>query len=260
MNVLVDIGNTRIKWACEDSEGLSGHRARAYTEDALAELLAGEWRSLARPEQVCIASVAAADTTSALCRHVRSEWNLAPRLAVTEKERAGLRNAYDDVAAMGVDRWLAMVAAWNRYKKPVCVIDCGTAVTVDVILEGGRHAGGFIVPGLRLAATALERETHRIDRHREQYLRAEFGHSTASCINNGFAVALAGLLDRCAGKTREEYGAELQFVITGGGAEPLLPLLSGRMSHRPHLVLEGLSMVYHDADGIPGIKRHGRRQ
>ena len=248
MNILADIGNTRVKWACADDKTLFGHGAFTYTRDTLSELLRRNWRELERPEQVCFASVAGAGVTAQVHEFVRSAWKLEARQAVTEKERGGLRNAYDDVAAMGVDRWLAMLAAWSRHKKPLCVIDSGTALTVDIILGNGQHAGGFILPGLSLMAAALARETHGIRRHREQDLELEYGRSTAACISNGFAFALAGLLDRCFSKTREEQGVEVLSIITGGAAEQTLPLVPGRHIHEPHLVLQGLHIWGQDND------------
>ena len=243
MKLLVDIGNTRVKWACGDNITLSDHGGFTCTQDTLPERLAHNWRAMAQPGRVYIASVADAETTGTVREYVRAAWSLEPRLAVAEKERAGLRNAYADVTAMGVDRWLAMLAAWNRYRRPVCVIDCGTAVTVDVILEDGRHAGGFILPGMALTTAALVRETHGIRMHHEADAQLEFGRSTEACVRNGFAFALAGLVERCAGKIREEEGAELLFIVTGGGAEQALPLLPGQYFHEPHLVLEGLNLL-----------------
>ena len=243
MNLLVDIGNTRVKWAYTDNTALFNHGAFSYTPGAFAGLLESNWQELEQPAQVCIATVTDAGVTTRLYEYARSTWNLEPQQAVTEKERAGLRNAYDDVTTMGVDRWLAMLAAWVRYERPLCVIDCGTALTVDVILEDGQHSGGLILPGLFLGAAALARETHGIGNHRQQELQLEFGRSTAACIGNGFALALAGLLDRCLEKIRADHDAELLPVITGGAAEQLLPLLPGNPVHEPHLVLHGLAFI-----------------
>lgn len=242
MKLLVDIGNTRVKWAYAEGGILSGHDGFIYTRDTLAGLLASHWRSLAQPEQVCTASVADSGATAEVLAYIRKTWSLEPRQAVTEKERAGLTNAYTEVSAMGVDRWLAMLAARHRYKRPVCVIDCGTAITVDVILEGGRHAGGFILPGMSLMASTLVRQTHGIQKYHEATPELEFGRSTSDCISNGFAFALAGLVERCAVKIREEEGVELLFVITGGWAEQALPFLPGQYIHEPHIVLEGLNI------------------
>lgn len=240
MNLLIDIGNTRVKWACAQDNVLTEHNAFAYTRETLADLLPAHWRALAHPQQVHVASVADDHTTAVLCRYARATWKLEPRHTVTAREQDGLRNAYQDVTTMGVDRWLAMLAAWRKHQRPLCVIDCGTAVTVDVVLAGGRHAGGFILPGLALTTAALTRETHGIPECREQVLRTDFGHSTAACISNGFAAALVALLENCAGKVREERNTGLLFIATGGGAAQLLPLLPRQTLHEPHLVLEGL--------------------
>ena len=245
MNLLVDIGNTRVKWACADNKTLFDHDGFSYTQDTLPEQLVRKWSTLVQPKHVYIASVVDAETTAKVREYIRANWSLEPQQAVAEKERAGLTNAYDDVTAMGVDRWLAMLAAWNRYNKPVCVIDCGTALTVDIILADGRHAGGFILPGMPLMSSALIRETHGIQEHHETAVQLEFGRSTAACIRNGFAFALAGLVERCARKIREEQGAELLFIVTGGGAEQALPMLPGQYCHEPHLVLEGLNLISH---------------
>lgn len=243
MKLLVDIGNTGVKWACAEAETLFGHGAFTYTQDALPGLLARHWRGLARPGQVYLAGVAPPGVTAEVCGFVRSAWDLEARQAVTEKERAGLRNAYDDIAALGVDRWLAMLAAWSRYQKPLCVIDCGTALTVDIVLGDGQHAGGFILPGLVLMTASLDRETHGIRSDWDADPRLEFGRSTAACVSNGFAFALAGLLERCTSAVREEHGVEPVSVITGGAAAQALPLLPGRPVHEPHLVLHGLNLI-----------------
>ena len=243
MNLFVDIGNSRVKWACGDWNNLYGHGGFFYTADTLPDLLERNWRELMQPEKVYIASVADFSTTGIIQKFAREAWSREPQLAVTEKERAGLRNAYADVASMGVDRWLAMLAAWNRFRRPVCVMDCGTAVTIDVILEGGQHTGGFILPGLTLMSTALIQETDKIYEHDATEPILEFGRSTSACIRNGFAFALAGLVENCVKKIREEEGVELLLVITGGGAEQALSLLPGDYSHEPHLVLEGLSLI-----------------
>ena len=243
MNLLVDIGNSRIKWAYAEAGKLSCHGVCSYTQGALGEALRQHWRELTTPGQIHVASVANAATTAELRQYIRLTWQLEVRQAVTETERAGLRNAYGDVASMGVDRWLAMLAAWNRHKQPLCVMDCGTALTVDVILADGQHVGGFILPGLSLMASALARETHGIGTRQEWELQLEPGRSTAACINNGFAMALTGLLERCFSALRAEYDAEPLCVITGGGAEQFLPLLPHPCIHEPDLVLQGLMLI-----------------
>ena len=244
MNLLIDIGNTRVKWACAEDNVLTGHNAFAYTRETLTKLLPAHWDTLARPQQVHVSSVADDHTNAMLGSYARATWKREPQHAVSAREQHGLRNAYQEVTTMGVDRWLAMLAAWRKHQRPLCVIDCGTAVTIDVVLGDGRHAGGFILPGLALTTAALARETYGIPDRQEQELRTDYGRSTAACISNGFAAALVGLLQNCAGKVREEQHTELLFIATGGAAAQLIPLLPKQTLHEPHLVLEGLIQQY----------------
>lgn len=243
MNLLVDIGNTRIKWACSNGKTLSGHNSVFYASDTISELLARNWQVLSKPERVHIASVADFSTTRKVREFISGSWSLASHVAVTERERGGLKNAYFDVTSMGVDRWLVMLAAWRKFRAPLCVIDYGTAVTVDAVLEDGRHIGGFILPGLAMTTAALIRDTHKIHAGDEPAPELEFGCSTSECISNGFVFALAGLLDQCIKKINAGKNTAPLLVITGGAAEQVLPFLPGKYCHEPHLVLEGLNLV-----------------
>ena len=242
MKLLVDMGNSRVKWACAEGDALSRHGACSYTQGGLGAMLEQRWQGLPAPAQIHFASVAPATSVTELRQYARMTWQLEAQQAVTEKARAGLCNAYADVQSMGVDRWLAMLAAWSRHNQALCVIDCGTALTVDLIRADGQHVGGFILPGLSLMASALAGAAHGIHKRPQQALQLAPGRSTMACINNGFAVALAGLLERCCGEIRPGHGVEPLCVITGGGAQQLLPLLPEPCIHEPHLVLQGLML------------------
>lgn len=243
MNLLVDIGNARIKWAGVDGAALSRHGAAFYTAKTLPQVLAENWRQLPRPRKAAVAGVADAAAIEAIRGFTSKTWSLEPWLARPERECAGVTCAYHDPTALGVDRWLAMLAAWRRFERPLCLIDCGTAVTFDVILERGRHQGGFILPGLGLSAAALGRGTRRVQVRDAPPPVLEWGRSTAACISNGFGAALAGLLEYSARQVERQEGVRLLPVLTGGEAPLLAPLLPEHCRHEPHLVLEGLNLV-----------------
>ncbi len=243
MKLLVDIGNSRVKWACSEHHSLSAHGSFAYTTDSMPDRLAQHWRSLAKPQQVYLASVADDEVVQGINAFMWRSWSLQGRAVVPEKECRGLKVAYEDVAAMGVDRWLAMLAAWSRFKAPLCIIDCGTAVTVDIIMQEGEHIGGFILPGYALMSQVLRQKTQRINSAERVRSVLEPGRSTQACIANGYALALIALLERCIREMHTEGQADLLLVITGGGAGRILPLLPDDHIHAPHLVLEGLHLL-----------------
>lgn len=256
MKWLVDIGNTRVKWAWGDGATLSKHGAFSYAPDTLRNELEQCWpdeRPLAL-EQVLIASVAGPEVT----RRVRDfidatwsddAWSVKVEEAVAEPERGGLKNGYADPASLGVDRWLALLAAWRKYETSLCVVDCGTAITVDIVLHkgqgrGGHHLGGHIYPSLATIRKALAMVTGQIRVDDDAVPALAFGRSTPECVSNGYAFALSGLLRECLEKVRKEHGAELLAVITGGGAAALPPsLLPAHSRHEPDLVLQGLNLL-----------------
>lgn len=251
MKWLVDIGNTRVKWACGDGATLFDHGAFSYAPDTLRRELAQCW-SGARPrelEQALIASVAGPEVTATVRDFIAGTWSVKVEEAVSELARDGLKNGYDAPASLGVDRWLALLAAWRKYETSLCVVDCGTAVTLDVVLHegqrlGGRHLGGHIYPGLATIKKALAMATGQIQADDDAVPALAFGRSTPECVSNGYAFALLGILRECLEKVRKEHGAELLAVITGGGAAALPPsLLPAHSRREPDLVLQGLNLL-----------------
>lgn len=251
MKWLVDIGNTRVKWACGDGATLSKHGAFSYAPDTLRRELEQRWRG-ARPrelEHALIASVAGPEVTGRVRDFIAGTWSVKVEETVSEPARDGLKNGYDDPASLGVDRWLALLAAWRKYETSLCVVDCGTAVTLDVVLHegqgrGGRHLGGYIYPGLAVVRKVLAMATGQIQAGDDAVPALAFGSSTPECVSNGYAFALSGMLRECLEKVRKEHGAELLTVITGGGAATLPPsLLPAHARHEPHLVLQGLNLL-----------------
>ena len=248
MKWLVDIGNTRVKWACGDGATLSEHGAFSYAPDTLRNELR-QWPR-ARPlelEQAFIASVAGPEVTGTVRDFIADTWSVKVEEAVSEPERDGLKNGYADPASLGVDRWLALLAAWRKYETSLCVVDCGTAVTLDVVLHegqglGGRHLGGHIYPGLAATRKALTMATGQIQADDDAVPALAFGRSTPECVSNGYAFALSGLLRECLERVRKEHSAELLAVITGGDAA-ILPLLPARAVPEPDLVLQGLNLL-----------------
>lgn len=250
MKWLVDIGNTRVKWAWGDGATLSKHGAFPYAPDTLRNELQ-QWRTM-RPrelEQALIASVAGPEITRRVRDFIGEAWSVKVEEAVAEPERDGLKNGYADPASLGVDRWLALLAAWRKYETSLCVVDCGTAITVDIVLHegqgrGGHHLGGHIYPSLATIRKALAMATGQIRVDDDAVPALAFGRSTPECVSNGYAFALSGLLRECLEKVRKEHGAELLTVITGGGAAALPPsLLPAVARHEPDLVLQGLNLL-----------------
>jgi type III pantothenate kinase len=173
----------------------------------------------------------------------------------------GLRNGYREPRQLGVDRWLALRGACAREpQSAACVIAAGTAFTLDLVLPGGEHLGGLIVPGLSLMQEALKGATGNLAR-----LSAEdpppvgaesagsglVAQATGEAMVRGALWALASLAAHHLAALRDRVpGARL--IVTGGDAPQLLSLLPTSAEHRPHLVLEGLALDPFTAGELPG--------
>ena len=154
--LLVDVGNTRVKWATSNGEQLTPGRSAAY-----AEWSADDWRRALLGERgferVLVASVARGEAVDRLRTAVRVATGREAEFVASTPEAAGVRNAYRDPAQLGVDRWLAIVAAHRDPGGACCVVDVGTAATIDAVRGDGQHLGGFIVPGPDLMVGSLLR-------------------------------------------------------------------------------------------------------
>lgn len=166
MILLLDVGNTRVKWAW--LEHLDVAPAGAVAHDATRRSWQREIEADGhRPRRIVVASVAGPAFAAALTLWSRDHYRIEPELLAARAEQCGVRNAYARPAALGVDRWLALIGAWRNRALPTLVVSSGTALTVDALDGGGQHRGGLIVPGVQMMrdARALRRR-HRLPARR----------------------------------------------------------------------------------------------
>jgi len=163
----------------------------------------------------------------------------------SEKAAYGVRNGYRQPRRLGVDRWIALIGARAETRSAVCVVDAGTAVTIDAMDKTGQHLGGQIIPGPRLMTAALSKETNDIGLPTGTARdpgpgMGLFATNTGAAVQSGTLSAVCGAIERAA-KTMRSGGLRPKIVLTGGDASRILKQLDGNVLHRPHLVLQGLA-------------------
>lgn len=244
--LLIDIGNTRIKWARVLRGRLTAQRSIPSDQGdrAVFARLVG-----AGSDPVCAVNVAGPAVERALRAAVRAAGLPPPRLLASEARTsvAGglLVNGYREPWRLGADRWAAMLGAraLTRGRVALCVIDIGTAMTADFVEADGRHRGGYIVPGPQLAVGSLLAGTQGIRRRAASGAVRTGGpwpRSTLPAIELGSHVACAGMIERVAREARSTLGSRPRIVLTGGAAPSVLPLVEAAVTHEPDLVLQGL--------------------
>lgn len=233
----LDIGNTRIKWQLDTADGVLAGAAGHGGGESLAQ--APIWAELLPDTVVWVASVASPvlrERVSTLCAAAgcpQVHW------AASSGTLAGLHNSYTEPARLGVDRWLAMLAAWRERQAPCLIIDAGSAITVDWLDQDGRHRGGHIVPGLGLLEQALRQGTAAVRANWLTEANVGPGASTDAAVSQGCLAMAAGYLRYIVESAWP--GSESARLLLCGGDGPLLePFLPRPAAWRANLVLDGL--------------------
>lgn len=243
--LLLDIGNTRLKWGVLDERGI-GKTGQIAQEKIRSEGLGALTSRLPREVDAVMASnVAGASFATRLSGVLGIHCGCDVHFARTGKSACGVTNSYRQPRRMGVDRWVAMIGAWSEFAGACLVIDAGTAVTIDALDDGGKHLGGQILPGLNLMAAALASNTSDIPAPKRSASRQSrgldiFASSTDAAVANGAMNALIGATERAV-RILRQADLDPRLILTGGDASRILGALDEESIHRPHLVLRGLA-------------------
>jgi len=241
MNLLVDLGNSRLKWAQRDA-GRWHADATLLESENMAPLLDRVWGGMTAPRQVVVCSVSDPRRLQTLGQWVRARWSLSPRIIRSRAEQLGVKNRYREPEQLGADRWAALIGARGLTASAACVVDCGTAVTVDALSAQGEFLGGAIFPGLRLLRGSLVQGTGGIkvaDGSDTDCL----ARSTADGVAAGTLFGLVGAVERLIHEYRRTLGETMQVLLTGGDAPLLASRLSVAFTPVPDLVLRGLARI-----------------
>ena len=240
--LLVDLGNSFIKWGVKENTGLTFGKAfphKAVCPDQSIEAL---WGELDKPDRIVVANVAGIEMGSKLGDWWVRKWQVQAEFVKPQVEAFGVRNGYDDALKLGVDRWVGLVGLRHHYDLPACLVDCGTAITLDFLDLNGIHRGGLIMPGLSLMGQSLLEGTHGIET-----LGGETGHclgkNTAEAIRNGILCSAAGFIELGFRDLAPKSKGPLNLVFTGGDGQSVADRISVPSVYDPGLIVKGLLIV-----------------
>jgi type III pantothenate kinase len=243
MRLLIDVGNSRVKWQYV----VDDYHNELQTHYGLLSDLAAFIETL-EPKEIDV-SLAAVNQTEQLENLLSEGAFKSIKNAQSESFRLGLNNSYANPERMGVDRWLAMIAAYSHIKnetkfKGFIVVDAGSALTIDVVDEKGQHQGGYIVPGLLMAQKALFANTEQVIQYNESVAETasnndyhKLGNNTLQCVEYGVVNQMVALVKFLI----EEYPDYEVFFTGGDGAMLADHLKTGTVDK--DLVLKGLWQV-----------------
>ena len=246
MILVIDVGNTRLKWAWLTSTGLSDQQAVVHRDAKPGMWTSALFESGQKPSRVLVSNVAGPAMAKTLTQLAKKKFKLTVEFVTATQEFQGLTNGYLDPALLGADRWLGLIGAWTMARTALCVVDAGTAVKVDGVDASGQHLGGLLAPGIHMMREALMNRTSDIAKAAlcsTQSLAGILANNTIGAVSRGAVFALAGMADRAAEVIEQSTGARPKLFITGGDAGMITGTMLGHGEIVPDLVLRGLALI-----------------
>ena len=242
--LIVDIGNSRIKWAVLRGDRLARQKALEHA-GITARDLARQLFATRGITRVIAASVAGTRLNRLLSATCRSRTGLTCEFVASARNAAGLTTRYKEPWRLGVDRFMAVIAAYHMARaRGACVVDLGTAVTVDLVDPLGVHLGGAIIPGPQLMVGSVLRNTSGIARRAGGSLPTQglFAQDTRAAISQGARYAAAAVIDRAVNEAQRVLQRTPLVLLTGGAAVQIESLLQCSYVSVPDLVLRGIAL------------------
>jgi type III pantothenate kinase len=246
MILVIDVGNTRLKWAWLTHTGLSDQQAVVHRDAKAGLWTTALFETTQRPSRILVSNVAGPDMAKTLAKLAKKTFHVEIEFITATQEYHGLTNGYLDPTLLGADRWLALIGAWTKAKGALCVVDAGTAVKVDSVDARGQHLGGLIAPGIHMMREALMNKTSDIAKaaySSTPSLAGVLANNTVGAVSRGAVFALAGMADRAAEVIEQSTGRVPRLFITGGDAGMITGTMRNHGEIVPDLVLQGLAVI-----------------
>ena len=243
MMLLLDVGNTSVKWAVREKTQMSPAGSFQHQNEDFKAFAQTAWASLPAPEKIVVSNVAGSDMGDSLTDWALNHWGLTPVFVRVSSKALGVTNAYARPADLGVDRWAALIGAFSFARGALCIVDCGTAITLDFLAADGVHRGGLILPGVDMLERMLLNSTAGIKLRNDPQFTSPFASGTGEAVHGGAIYMVTAAIDRIVADMDVETGTRPEVIITGGDAGQIQSLLSCSSHHEPDLVLKGLAIL-----------------
>ncbi|BBP46950.1 type III pantothenate kinase [Thiosulfatimonas sediminis] len=244
--IFIDVGNSRIKYAVSE-DGHYEYLGAELVQDFLANIEQSLFAEVNDIDEVYFSTVGSLQNLDELTSAIQQHWNIIPTQLNAQRSCCGLTSGYADFHKLGSDRWLAMQGALAITTQPFIVVDAGTALTIDAVIDG-QHKGGFIVPGLSTMHNSLATGTALLEMPTNNDLPEDMSqnllaNNTASAVLAGTLYMSAAFVNQVVVDLNQQLQTQFKLFLTGGDAAQLASLLDYQYSYIPDLVLHGMCSV-----------------
>ncbi len=250
MLLVIDVGNTNTVLGVYDRKVLVDHW-RIRTE---REKTADEWGILFRDlflfDQINIRDFGGLIISSVvppvldMLQGMAEKYFHVKPLIIGPDIETGMPILYDNPAEVGADRIVNAVAAYDRYKRSMIVVDFGTATTFDYVSPRGEYIGGVIAPGIGISAEALFQRTSKLPRVEIVKPKRIIGKNTIHSMQSGIFFGYVGLVDEIVMRMKKEVRSNPKVIATGGLASLIADESETIEEVNQFLTLEGLRIIY----------------
>lgn len=250
MLLVIDVGNTNIVYGLFEGTELKFQfrveSGRGRTADEYAVVL----KQLCEMHGVAPTDVDAAIIASVVPALTEPMVGLVKRAFAREPKivgpgiRSGMAILYENPREVGADRIVNSVAAFEKVKGGVIVVDFGTATTFDCVTPKGEYLGGVIAPGIQISADALFSRAAKLPRVEIVQPPKVVGKNTVHSMQSGIVYGYVGLVDGVVERLKEELGYPCEVMATGGLASLIAPLTRNIKDVDPNLTLTGLRLLH----------------
>ena len=261
--LLIDAGNSRIKWALVDAKGgtvangVFPHGSASSTSSRSSDAALSDkpaWTSLPAPGSAWISNVAGAAVAARLATLIDAHWPALPRTTIRSAARqCGVVNGYTEPAQLGTDRWAGMIGARAAFPgEHLLIATLGTATTLEALRADGMFVGGLIAPGWSLMMASLGERTAQLPTLSAESAsrlldagrrRDRFATDTPHALSAGCLLAQTGMIERAWRDLGEAWDAPVRLVLSGGAADEVALGLAVPHTRHDALVLAGLALI-----------------
>ncbi len=239
LQLFIDRGNTALKWQLREGRSVlnKGSCDKAEPiECVLKELLGFDI------VDTVVSSVGSGEFEKELKSWCKDNGFAKPVFFESAETACGVRNAYKEPSQLGIDRWAGMIAAHQKYSGMVCVVDTGTALTMDFVDKTGIHLGGYIVPGAELMKNTLLSSTDKINIGQLNKIEG-LGCNTTEAVIYGIEQMLKSFVSQKLSEMEAVHQQKITLVVTGGHAEKLVEGMARPRVIERDLVFDGLDLL-----------------
>ncbi len=246
--LLLDIGNTTLKWVTYCDKNFVASGAVPHQKDITTALQAIIC-DLSAIRDVLVANVMEESSNAEICDYFCQQWGISVHIIKPKIQGFDVKNGYAVPERLGVDRWMALIAARKISKQTLLIIDSGTATTFDALTSSGDHLGGLIMPGLGLMHGSLLNETSIPS---VEFVNADddFASDTLEAVSSAAILSTTALTERLYQTLSNRTGCSPQLILTGGNAKVIGAQLGlkGVIRYESELIMKGLAMVADSGD------------